>query len=285
MNAIKMIVSMTIFGSIGIIVHYLPLSSTMTAGLRALIGALVMAVVMILRRRAVNKNAIAANIGWLLLSGVALSANWILLFESYDYTGSVAVSTVCYYMAPVILMLLSPLVLHEKLSAARVLCIITSVVGVVLLSGLTLTTPGQLTGILLALGAAVLYAAVVLINKKMKRLPAQEATFCQLLIAALITLPYAMLVQHDTLVMTAASLVPMLILGIVHTGLAYMLFFDAAGKLPAQSTGLLSYIDPLVAVVLSAVVLHQTLSSFQLVGAALILGAALIGEMTQKGKR
>lgn len=274
-----MLLSMVIFGSVGIVVHYIPMSSTMIAALRALIGALVMAVVMILRRKAISRTAILKNIGWLLLSGVALSANWILLFMSYDYTGSVALSTVCYYMAPVIIMLLSPLVLREKLTALRVMCILTAVAGVMLLSGLTLGTKGQLIGILLALGAAALYAAVVLINKVMKRIPAQETTFCQLFIAAAITLPYALFVQRDAVVLTAQSLIPMLILGVVHTGLAYMLFFGAANKLPAQSTALISYLDPLIAVVLSAVILHQTMDTYQIIGAALILGAAFVGEV------
>lgn len=287
MNLFYMILSMVIFGSVGIVVNYIPMSSTMIAAMRALIGALVMAVVMVLRRKSINRSAILHNLGWLLLSGIALSANWILLFMSYDYTGSVALSTVCYYMAPVIIMLLSPLVLREKLTGLRILCIITAVAGVVLLSGLTLSTKGQLTGILLALGAAALYAAVVLINKVMKRIPAQETTFCQLLIAAVITLPYALFVRHDALVMTASSLLPMLILGVVHTGIAYMLFFGAASKLRAQSTALISYLDPLIAVVLSAVILHQTMDTYQIIGAVLILGAAFVGEVfgTKRRKR
>ncbi len=285
MNTFYMILSMVIFGSVGIVVNYIPMSSAMIAGTRALIGALVMAVVMVMRRKAINRAAIQHNLGWLLLSGVCLSANWILLFMSYDYTDSVAISTVCYYMAPVIIMLLSPLVLREKLTGLRLLCVLTAVSGVVLLSGVTLGTKGRLTGILLALGAAALYAAVVLINKKMKRLPAQETTFCQLLVAAIITLPYALFVEHDSLVLTAGSLLPMLILGVVHTGIAYMLFFGAAAKLPAQSTALISYLDPLIAVALSAVVLRQTMNDFQLIGAALIIGAAFVGEVFGSKKR
>ncbi len=285
MNTLYMILSMVIFGSVGIVVNYIPLSPALIAGLRALIGALVIAVVMILRKKGIHRQAIINNWGWLLLSGVCLSANWILLFTSYDHTGSVAVSTVCYYMAPVILMLLSPLVLHEKLTGLRLTCVFVAVAGIILLSGLTLSTKGQLTGILLALGAAALYAAVVLINKVMKRMPAQETTFCQLLIAAVVTLPYALFIRHDVLVLTASSLLPMLILGMVHTGVAYMLFFGAASKLPAQSTALLSYLDPLLAVVLSAVVLRQTMTVPQTVGAILILGAAFIGEVFGAKKR
>lgn len=288
MNIIKMLVSMIIFGSVGIVVDAIPLSRPMTAGLRAFIGAAVMAVVMIARRKPIGRNAIKKNLVWLLLSGAALSANWILLFESYDYTDSVALSTVCYYMAPVIIMLLSPLFLKERLSAVRVVCILTAVAGTVLLSvpELSFTASEPLIGIGLALGAAALYAAVVLMNKRIKNLPAQETTFCQLAAAAVITLPYALFTQTDTFTFTWQSVTPMLILGVVHTGLAYMLFFGAAGKLPAQSTALMSYLDPAVAVILSAAVLGQWITDpFQIAGAVLILGAAFVGEVFGTSRR
>ncbi|MBE6763985.1 MAG: DMT family transporter [Ruminococcaceae bacterium] len=281
MSMVQMILSMVIFGTVGIVVSYIPMDATMIVALRALIGVFVMAVAMVLRRKSINRSAILQNIWWLLLSGICLSANWVLLFMSYSYTGSVAVSTVCYYMAPVFMMLLSPLVLRERLSGLRVFCVMIAVGGVALLSfeDLTIGTGAQaFVGILMALGAAVLYAAVVLINKVMKRLPSQEATFVQLLVAAVVMLPFAFLVQREAIVLTVGSVVPMLILGVLHTGVAYMLFFGAAGKLSAQTTALLSYLDPFVAVVLSALLLHQQLGVLEIVGASMILGAAFIGE-------
>ena len=285
MNMLKMILSMAIFGTVGIVVNYIDMSPTMIVALRALIGAFVIAVVMMLRRKSVKSAAILQNIWWLLLSGVCLSANWILLFTSYDYTGSVAVSTVCYYMAPVVIMLLSPLLLKERMSGLRLLCVIAATVGVVLISGLTTGSFGQFKGILLALGAAVLYAMIVLINKVMKGLPAQESAFCQLAIAGVLTLPFALFVEGEAIVITAVSIVPMLILGVVHTGVAYILFFGAASKLPAQTTALLSYLDPLLAVLLSVWHLRQTMDTFQIIGTVLILGAALIGEVFGNKKK
>ena len=282
MSMFQMILSMVIFGTVGIVVSFIPMEETMIVSLRALIGVLVIATVMMFRRKAISRTAIRQNFWWLLLSGICLSANWVLLFTSYDYTGSIAVSTVCYYMAPVFMMLLSVPFLGERLSGLRVFCVMLAVAGVVLLSFQDLRFADgtqALLGILMALGAAVLYAVVVIINKVMKRIPSQEATFFQLLIAAAVTLPFALFVQREAIVVTAGSLIPMLILGVLHTGVAYMLFFGAAGKLSAQTTALLLYLDPFVAVVLAAVLLHQQLEVLEIVGACMILGAAFVGEV------
>ncbi len=278
MNYLKLILSMIIFGSIGLVVAYIPLPSVMIVGFRALIGTLCVGLMLIFRRKPINKAAIKKNLFLLLVSGVALAANWILLFESYDHTGSVAVSTLCYYMAPVFVTVLSPLILKERLSAVRVVCTAVAVAGAVLISGASMKEPLVFKGIAMALGAAALYATVVLLNKKMTHLPAQETTFFQLLIAAVVTLPYALTKYSSAITLTSNWVIPMLILGVVHTGLAYLLFFGAANRLPAQSTAVLSYIDPVTAIVLSTAVMHQPMDAYETAGCAMILIAALIGE-------
>lgn len=284
MYVFQMLCSMVIFGSVGIVTSVIPLSSPMIAGVRALIGTLFMGLVMIFRRSQINKTAMRKNAVWLLLSGAALGINWILLFESYRYT-SVGVATLCYYMAPVFVMLLSPLVLKERLSAARFMCVLIALGGMVLVSGASLSDAKATKGILFALGAAVLYCTVILINKRITRLPAQETTFFQLLAATAVTLPYALFTQGDAITLSADTVVPLLILGIVHTGVAYLLFFSAAGKLPAQSTAMLSYIDPVTAVVLAALVLGQIPSTLQIVGACMIVGGSILSELVAPKRR
>lgn len=285
MYVFQMLCSMVIFGSVGIVTAVIPLSSPMIAGVRALIGTLFMGLVMIFRRSQINKSAMRKNAVWLILSGAALGVNWILLFEAYRYT-SVGVATLCYYMAPVFVVLLSPLVLKERLSAARFVCVLVALGGMVLVSGASLSDAKATTGILFALGAAALYCAVVLINKRITRLPAQETTFFQLLAATAVTLPYALFTQGDAVTLSAQTVVPLLILGIVHTGVAYLLFFSAAGHLPAQSTAMLSYIDPVTAVVLAALVLDQIPTTLQIVGASMIVGGSILSELvTPKRKR
>lgn len=285
MNYLKLILSMVIFGSIGLVVAYIPLPSVMIVGLRALLGTVCIGLLLIFRRKPINKVAVKKNIGWLLVSGVALAANWILLFESYDHTGSVAISTLCYYMAPVFVTILSPIFLKERLSAARIVCTAVAVAGAVMISGASMKEPLVLKGILMALSAAVLYALIVIFNKKMTRMPAQETTFFQLIVAAVVTLPYAFVMHGGTVTFSASWLIPMLILGVVHTGIAYLLFFGAANRLPAQSTAVLSYIDPVTAILLSTVVLQQPMDAYDIAGCAMILIAALLGELIAAKKR
>lgn len=286
MNYLKLILSMLIFGTIGIVVAYIPLPSVMIVGFRSLLGALIVGLMLIFRRSAINKASVKKNFIWLLLSGVALAANWILLFESYDHTGSIAISTLCYYMAPVFVTILSPIFLKERLSAMRVVCTAVAVVGAALISGASTEEPLVLTGILMALGAALLYALIVIFNKKMTRMPTQETTFFQLIIATVVALPYALMMHGGSITFSKNWVIPMLILGVVHTGVAYLLFFGAANKLPAQSTAVLSYIDPVTAVLLSTLLPQsllgtpqQQLDTYEIVGCVMILCAAFFGEV------
>lgn len=295
MNALKMIASMVVFGSVGLFVAFLPFTSGLLAGVRALLGALSMALVLILRRKAINKNGMRKNAGWLIASGVALALNWILLFESYKYT-SVAVATLCYYMAPLFVTVLAPLLLKERLTVARLLCTLVAVGGAVFIvaeevavNGIAFTEE-HVKGMLLALGAAVLYAAVILLTKQVRSLGAQETTFCQLSAAMLVALPVALFLQGSamTVTLSAHTLWPLLVVGVIHTGVAYVLFFDAAGKLPAQSTAILSYIDPVTTILLTALVIDkQPVRVTQTVGVVLIVAAVLVGELsgTNKSRR
>jgi len=285
MNMLKMILSMAIFGSIGLFVREIPLPSVTIAAVRSAIGAVFMGLLMILRRSSINKTAIKKNLLWLILSGAALAVNWILLFESYRYT-SITVATLCYYMAPVFVTIFSPLVLKERLSAARVFFTALAVAGAVMITvDSSFRNDLALKGVLLALGAAALYASVIFMNKKMGRLPAQETTFFQLLFAAAVTIPYALFRGIDSITISTDWVVPLLIVGIVHTGLAYLLFFSAAKHLPAQSTALLSYIDPVTAVILSTVLTRQIPEQYTAIGCGMILVSSILGELICNRRR
>lgn len=293
MNTIKMIAAMVIFGTVSLFVTFLPFSSGVIAAVRALIGAMSMAVVLIFRRKAVNKNGMFKNAGWLILSGIALGLNWVLLYESYRYT-TVALATLCYYMAPLVVTLLAPLLIKERLTVARLVCTMIAVAGAVLivieeviLTGVILSDM-SLKGMLLSLGASVLFAAVILLTKQVKGLGAQETTFCQLSAAMLVAIPFAFFLQGGTITLAANMLWPLLVIGVVHTGLAYALFFDGAMKLPAQSTAIMAYIEPVTSILLTCFAVYkQPMTVLQIVGAILIAAAVLIGEMvgTTKSRR
>ena len=207
--------------------------------------------------------------------------NWILLFEAYKYT-TVAVATLCYYMQPVIVLLLARPLLHEKITRRQYLCVGLALIGMVLVSGILQgdgSASGNGAGILLGLCAAVLYAGVVLLNKTLSRVPAYEKTTIQLFSAAIALIPYmGWQGSLRSFTLSPSSIVLLLIVGVVHTGIAYVLYFGALEALPARTAALLSYIDPVTAVLLSAVWLHEPLSISGIIGAILIIGSAIYSE-------
>lgn len=278
MEKLKMIAAMAIFGTIGIVVQCIPLPSAVLACARAIIGACFIGIVPLLLRRRPNLTAIRRNASKLFLSGAFLGLNWIFLFEAYRHT-TVAVATLCYYMAPVFVILLSPVVLKVKLTPMQIGSTFTAVLGAVLISGVLGQAGGIERGVWYGLTAAFFYCSVILINQFIHGMTAFDTTLCQLSAAAVVMLPYVWLTtppHHIT--WQAGTIALVLFVGIVHTGITYLLFFSAVGNLPAQTTAVFSYIDPVTAIILSALVLHQPLTGIQIVGAVLILGATLLNE-------
>ncbi len=271
---------MLIFGTVGIFVKYINMPSGIIAMVRGFTGMLIIFAAMKISRQKINFFAVKEKLFLLILSGAVMGFNWILLFESYNYT-TVAVATVCYYMAPIFVIIASPFILKERLTSKKLVCVAVALVGSVLVSGVLKTRVSGLKGILLALGAAALYATVVLINKFLSNLSAYEKTAIQLGAAAVTVSPYAIYTMGD-LKFNNVSILLLAIVGVVHTGFAYSLYFGAIPKLKAQTVAILSYIDPSSAVLLSAIILKEKISVLELIGAVLIIGAAAISEIQFK---
>ena len=275
---------MVIVGTIGLFTTNIALPSSAIACARAVLGSLFILCVMLVMRKRPNLAAIKRNALVLLLSGGALGFNWILLFEAYKYT-TVAVATLCYYMAPIFVILVSPFVLKERLTPKKLLCTVGAVIGAVLISGIFAEGGANLRGVAFGLCAALLYASIVLLNKKLVGIDGLERTLCQLGISAVVMTVYTLLTENfaasdfDT-----KTILLLLILGIVHTGIVYMLFFSAIGKLPAQTSSVLSYVDPVTAVICSALFLLQPMEWYQIIGTVLILGCSLAGELLPSKK-
>ena len=282
MAKLEMITAMLIFGTLGIVVSAMELPSAVVAMFRAVIGSIFLVLFMIIKKIRPDKSAIKSNLIKLLLGGTALGFNWIFLFESYRYTG-VAVGTLCYYMAPIFVIMLSPLILKEKLTSANILCSAVSVIGAVLISGVGTDLGANLRGVLYGLSAAMIYCFIVLINKKISGISSFEITFIQLLISAIVMIIYNLATQNlSELKLKTNTLALIIVIGIIHTGLAYLLYFSSIQKISAQSTAIFSYIDPITAILLSAVVLNEKMSLIQIIGTFLILGSALSNEFFNK---
>ena len=277
--------SMVIFGSVGVFRRWLPLPSATVAAARGIVGAAFLLALNTVRRKSLSKTDIRRNLLLLLASGAAMGANWIALFEAYRYT-TVAAATLCYYMAPILVILLSPLLLGEQLTPRKILCVCAALLGMTLVSGVFDGGGfGSLRGALLGLLAAALYASVVLMNKRMHPMQGVDRAVIQLLTAGIVVLPYALLTGAVGAEAVGARAIALLaVVCIVHTGLAYAMYFGAVDHLSAHTLALLSYIDPVVAVLLSALLLRETLTLLTVLGAVLIIGAAVLGELPEKGK-
>ncbi len=277
-----LILSMSIFGTIGIFRRYLPLPSGVIAFARGVIGTLFLLLLVTVTKKGLSWRAIRQNLWRLVLSGALIGLNWIMLFEAYRYT-SVATATLCYYMAPIFVMAASPFLLREKLTGKQAICVAVALLGMVAVSGVLEGGRGDLRGILLGLGAALLYASVVLINKTLGEIDAYDKTIVQLGAASVVILPYILLAETVTWsAFTPTVCFVLLVVGVLHTGVSYALYFGSMGYLKAQSVALLSYLDPIVAIVLSALLLGEWPSVLTWIGAVLVLGAAMISEMPSR---
>ena len=278
---LQFIAAMLIFGTIGIFVKKISVSSGIIALVRGSIGALFLFTMQTLKGKHIDVLGIRKNLFMLILSGIFIGVNWILLFESYRYT-TIAVSTLCYYLAPILVIIVSPIFFQEKITLKKGICIILTMLGAVLVSGVIgdkEKSTAQIFGVLLAIGSACFYAAVIVINKKITQISSYDKTFVQLASAAAVMIPYAFFnVEAESFAPDMQTVILLLTVGIVHTGFAYVMYFGSLEKMKAQTAAIFSYIDPVTAIVVSGLFMKEKINFATIIGAVLILGSALLIE-------
>lgn len=274
-------VSMAIFGTLGLFTRKIPVSSGELALYRAVLASALILIYLAVSGQRIRFRMIKRELLLLLLSGIAMGVNWILLFQAYRYT-TISAATLSYYFAPVIVTVVCPFLFHEKLTGKQIICFCMSTVGLVLIIGIDSLVQGgrDLAGILFGLGAAGFYAAVILLNKFIKNVTGIHRTLLQFFAAILILIPYVM----GTSGMHLENLDRMgwgclLAVGLIHTGITYCMYFSALKDLAGQETAMLSYIDPLVAVLVSTLILGEAMNVLQMLGGLLILGFTLWNEV------
>lgn len=278
----QFLLSMIIVGSVGLFVRLLPFASSQIAMARGAIGCAFVLAFSIIFKKKLSFKRIKADLPILLCSGTALGINWILLFQSFHYT-TIANATICYYIAPVIVVLLSPVLLKEKLSTVKILCVLGAISGIAFIAGVGGKGSNDFLGILYGLGAAAFYASMMLLNKFLREVNGIERTVIQLGAATISLLPYvAFTTTVNPSMVTSQSILLLLVVGIVHTGCVYLLYFSSMKNLKGQTIALLSYIDPVVAILLSSILLREPMSIWQIIGGILILGSAIISETYKK---
>ena len=275
------IASMLIFGTIGVFRRNLSLPSAFIACARGILGGSFILAFTLARRWPAAERLPRRTLLLLAFTGAVMGVNWILLFEAYNYT-TVAVATLCYYMQPTIVILLSPVVFREKLTGKKALCALVAVAGMVLVSGVAGSggQAGDPRGILFGLGAAVCYACVVIMNKRISSVDAYRKTTVQLFSAGAAMIPYLLLAGGIGIAGISTGEAALLaVIGLVHTGIAYVLYFGSIDGLKAQSIAIFSYIDPVSALLFSALLLHEPLDLPGVIGAVLVIGSAAAGEI------
>lgn len=280
-SLIFFIASMVIFGTNGLIVANISLGSAEIVLMRTFLGSLFLLAIVLVKRSFsfadLKADLIPATIG-----GAALGLNWVLLFSAYRSAG-VGLSTLTYYCGPIIVLALSPVLFREKLTWNKLLAIAAVAVGMFCITGDIEPGSDVQTGILFGGGAALLYASLIVANKRVKRLSGLNCAMYELIVAFFVVLIYLLASNVKLPVIPAAEdIVWVLVIGLVNTGLAYYLYFSSLQKLPGQTVALVCYIDPLTALLVSGAFLGEKLFAVQIAGAVLILGGACLGELKFK---
>lgn len=280
-SKIQFILSMIIFGTIGLVVRNIDLSSSERALLSSLIGCLFLTVLFFMMNKKISWQLMKSNASILLFSSIALGGNWVFLYQSYDHT-TIANATLGYYFAPVFVMILSPIILKEQLSLKKVVCILVAIMGLVLIvgEGVSASKTDDLLGLFYGLVAAAFYAALLLLNKFIKGMEKLELTIIQLGTTAIFLMPYVLLTSGFGMFNVSRASIPFIfILGIFNTGIGFWLFFSGMEKLKGQSIAMLSYVDPFVAILISALVLQEQMTMLQMLGGALLLASTFMSEI------
>ena len=279
----KYIFVLCLFGSNGIVASYILLNSYEIVFWRTLIAAAFLLGLFLLSGQKFTFLQHKKDAVFLSLGGFSLGMSWIFLFEAYSHIG-VSVGTLLYYCGPVIVMALAPIIFKERLTSVKLIGFVIVLVGMVLVNSEAFIEGEMSIGILLGLLAAVMYATMVIFNKKGQAIQGLENTTIQLVAAFLLVAVYSIIKGGFPVEINSESIVPIFILGLVNTGIGCYLYFTAMGKLPVQSVSILGYLEPLSALLFSAILLGEHLSLLQLIGAACILGGAALGELYKEKK-
>ena len=275
---IKYITAVVIYGTIGMFLRYISLPSELVAMFRGIIGSLFIFVYLKATHQQIDLKAIISNLFWLVFSGICLGLNWIFFFFLYMHT-TVAIASLCNYMAPLIVIVIAPFVMHEKLNKKKLPCVIIAFIGIVMVSGINGSMKTEIKGVILGILAAVCFVGIVICNRRIRDIAALDKSIVQLAVSALTILPYFLINNHGTVLsFDMKSILIIIMLGVLHTGIAYCFYFSGMASLPVQTIAILGYIEPAVSVLCSAFFLNEKMSATGWIGTFLIFAAAIASE-------
>lgn len=276
---LQYLIALCLFGTTGLILRWTVLPSEFLVLIRGAGGAVLILLYACLSGRKPSFTAMRNNWKWLVTGGISLGLNWVFLFGAYRHT-TVAIASLCNYTAPILVILLSPLLFGERLNAKKLLCVLASAVGIVLVSG-AFESGAEVSpaGLLMGMGAAMGFVGILTCNQKLSGISPYDRVVAQLLVAALTVLPYVLIRNWGTkIAVDMPSVLWTLVLVVVHTGIAYCFYFGAMAALPVQTVALWGYLEPVVSVLCSAWILSEPLGVSGILGAVLVLGSAGFSE-------
>jgi len=273
----KYISALLLFGTNGIVASYILLNSYEIVFLRALIGGLFLIAVFILSKGKLQCLKNKKNFIFLIVSGVAMGICWMFLYEAYSQIG-VSIAALAYCCGPVIVMALAPLLFHERLSIFRISGISVVLIGMFFVNENTLRQDGSWWGLLCAILSAIMYAVMVIFNKKAESITGLENAMFQLIVSFVTVAIFMQIKQGLVIPFLMQNIFPVLFLGIINTGIGCYLYFSSIQQLPAATVAICGYLEQLSAIIFSIIFLKERLTFIQIIGAVLILGGAVFGE-------
>ena len=278
---LKYIFALLLFGSNGIVASLIHLSSYEIVLLRTLIGSLLLIAIFFITREKLTFYKYKTQSIFLAVSGIAMGTSWIFLYEAYDEIG-VSLASLAYYCGPVIVMILSPFLFGEKLTRIKVCSFLVVLVGIFLVNGTAFENGVSVWGLACGLLSAICYSLMVMFNKKANDITGLENSMLQLFVAFLTVAIFVGIKQGYRMEIDTQSIIPILVLGLLNTGIGCYFYFSSIGKLPVQTVAICGYLEPLSAVLFSVIFLKETMLPIQIIGAVLIIGGAMLGEYRKR---
>ena len=288
---IKLMFISATFGTIGFVMHFIPLSSAVAVFYRALIGGLFIIIMCLISKIEIGIKTMIDNFFILIITGFFMSLNWVFQFEAFRVS-SIAIGTVCYNTMPIFLLIIASFVFKESITVKNVICILIATIGIILVSNVINTgiQSNQVLGCIYGIIGAILYALIVIYNRKLNNIKTHDKIIFQFIFSSIIMVIYILLIQKQSIFFESnldtrtkmIGLISLLILCLFHTGFCYIHYFNAVSNLKAETVAIMTYIDPVVALFLSYFVLKEKTTNLQLFGALMILASTFINQVTTK---
>lgn len=276
---IKFILATVIFGTNGIIASHIPLSSYEIVLTRTVLGGLFLLFLATWRHEWGSLRHVArSSLAWLILSGIFLAGNWLFLYEAYQQIG-VSLATLMCYCGPILIMILSYFVFHEPFTLPKVAAMVIVTIGILCINGADFQAHGLSWGLACGFLSALCFALLIIAMKKVSGVGGILSPACQLLVASLVVAAVTLSMPAAPVSLDMTNIACMICLGIVNTGLGYYLYFSGVQRLSAQSVSICGYLEPFTALALSAIILGESLTFLQWIGAACILGGVALSEL------